>query len=424
LIIKEYFDNFTSLLITALVALSPMVIIYTRKILTEIPFAFLSLICIYFFYIYFKEKNVLYGIFAYIFLLFAVFTKLSGLFLILSLLVYFIIKKHYKHIFFIIVVTAVFVLFLYSINYAPFFPTEHTSFNVFKFEDIQQIYDLPDFLSKDFSYNHPILFFFFVHIILGIQNLVNYFIGPIPKNLVPISHYFFNVIKINSSFVSIFYSLLRGLFSLIAFIGFYCCMGKIIIKKISLFEVYVFVFSLCILTAHRITGNGRYMLPVLLFFIIYFVIGLSALFNYLVNKGLFSYNIKKKILVFLLFFLLFGSFLGALGLAYTNHNRTYPENWQSFLEVSEWVLENTNDEGIIITYWDHKMYLATGRKVIGIWELDQVEDSSHYYLVFFEDKEEDQAVIEYLVQRNFNINLLFNESDINVYYVNGGSENV
>ena len=90
LIAREFFRPRMATAVMALVGLSPMVMIYARNILTEIPYMFFSLVAVFLIYKY-DKKGVMghsYLYLAFIFVLLALFTKLSGLILVITIVIY------------------------------------------------------------------------------------------------------------------------------------------------------------------------------------------------------------------------------------------------------------------------------------------------------------------------------------------------
>ena len=93
-LIKQFTDKKTTFIITLIVALNPLILMFSHSLLTEIPYLFFSLLALY--YINKYDKSSKYFILALLFLLLSYFTRAIGISLIVATGLLFFTKREYK----------------------------------------------------------------------------------------------------------------------------------------------------------------------------------------------------------------------------------------------------------------------------------------------------------------------------------------
>ena len=338
LISKKFFEYRLALCSAILMALSPMFVIYSRKILTDIPYLFFFLTFILLIYQYQNSKEKKYFLFSILFLILLLFTRIVGIVVLAVILLYSIIKKQTRDIVILGIVLLFFVLYLfYTNNYW-----------------LNPMSDFGEFGPK----SEGIVSTEFGRILL--ERFIGYFFYFIPLNLVSLLNipiYLYDTsISFQSPIISVnnLVLVLGGLTSTVAIYGLYLSAKK----NLRLFEIITIIYTVSVIIEHRVTGNGRYMLPILLFFIIYFIIGLK-------NIGFFNRRIKHIYIYELILMLLIFSSLGSsILLSIKNHNSLNPETTENYIAISRWISKNTPDDAVIIVSNPQFMYLYSNRKAV------------------------------------------------------------
>ena len=131
---------------------------------------------------------------------------------------------------------------------------------------------------------------------------------------------------------------------------------------VSIFHLYVLFHSILVLATGGVAGNGRYILPILPLFVIYFVIGLKYIIQY---GGLKFHPLNaQKLFCIVLTIMIISSIGCASLLSYKNHTRTMPSDWENYSLAADWIGENSNEDDVIICPRPREMYLYSNRKGI------------------------------------------------------------
>jgi len=326
-IAREFFDSKESLFIMAIVGLSPFMMIYSRTILTEVPYTFFSLTALLLLHKSSKNEKLELFVLGGIFVFLASLTRIVGITLFASSILYFVIKKEYKKAAYFVLIIASFIFVGYLANY-------HFS-----------IFHRP---SKAYSPQR-----LFGRIAGNVKEYLLYFI---PVNMVTPMLFLEEVFGIKNYLyvVGFFVSLITGL-------GFI----KQIKRGTNIFHIHTLVFTAFIFINAGVAGNGRYMMPLLVFFLVYFVEGLKQIVYK--TRTLKSFSIEPNVAcATLLLVLLSSSFCCGTLLARASHYREMPIGWKNYFSAAEWIVNHGSENNIIIAARHNDFYLFSNRKVVPI----------------------------------------------------------
>lgn len=325
-IAKEFFDSKESLFIMAIVGLSPLMMIYSRTILTEVPYTFLSLLALLLLHKSRESKFDNIFIAGGFFVLLASLTKGFGIILLASSIAYFAMKRNYKKAAYFILIIAGFIVVAYLIKYY-FLYTQPFPAKAYQ----------PAKVSGRL-----------------ISNITEYLFYFIPMNLVTPMLFLVKVFSKGTYlyFIGFFISLIIG-------IGFV----KQIRESMNIFHIYTLIFTAFIVLTRGVSGNGRYMMPILLFFMIYFLDGLKYIV-FKTNTVKLSLPSKNGLFIAILLVLISSSFFGGVLLSKTSHYKEMPAAWENYFKATEWITAHSLEDDIIMTARHNDFYLYSNRKVV------------------------------------------------------------
>ncbi|MFH0861086.1 MAG: glycosyltransferase family 39 protein [Candidatus Altiarchaeota archaeon] len=338
---RRFFDERVAIYATIIMALSPMFMIYSRKILTDVPYLFFFLTFMALTYQHQNSNDRRYFIYSLFFLIPLLFTRIVGIVVLTVMLLYSIGKKQSREAVIFGALVLLFVVYLiYTHNY----------------------YSNPTIDLNEFGPEGGILSLDFFRILL--ERFIGYFFYYVPLNLFPLFNLLVYLYPMSISFSLPLLSLnnlllVSGcLISIVMSYGLYTTAKK----NITLFEIITIVYLVSIIIEHRVTGNGRLLLPVLLFFIIYFISGLRSI-------KILNQKVASMLLYEIILLLIIVSALGfSITLSVVNHKSKNPDSTENYITLAKWIQENTNESDIVISDRPFYMYLYSDRKSIDFSE--------------------------------------------------------
>lgn len=407
-ICQKFFDRRFSLIVVLLFGLSPMVMIYSHKILTEIPFTLFSLTAILFTLKYAKTGKSKFLTPSLLFVTLAIFTRIVGFTLILSILLYLLFKRKYIQSVPYIIILLFFIVFLYNINY--FWLSKVNSVEKPGEYGIRTLFvkyhEAPPLLSVDTLK------------IVG-SNIVGYFVFDVPLNIAPFLIPFrdaviplipYQTLTFRSALAT--YPASITFFTLFAYgIGVFIFLliltgyAHRISEEFSIMHVYTLLFIILIVVAPVYPGNGRYILPVMPMIFIYFFTGLLILKKLFVERFVFYKNKRSHIHNLFVGLILISTLTSAFSIASFFHFRELESEWKAFFYYGEWIIENTNIDDIIASSRaSEELYLYTGRKALDIEYITSLRDilnhNVSYIMIVNDFSQRDYELISGIVNEN------------------------
>jgi len=394
LIARRFFDKRLTLYATFLMVLSPMFVIYARKILTDIPFLFFFLTFMLLVCMYQESKNKTCFIATLPFLVLLLFTRIVGIVILAVVFLYYLNKKQLKESSVLGIVMLFFVFYIFCTG--NYYANPATDFS--------------EFGPKEGG----VVSVEFVKILL--ERFIEYFFHFIPMNLVSPLNVFGYVYDTSMAFqmpvlsLSNLLLIFGGLISVVAMYGLYVSSKK----NLSIFEIITVMYAMAIIVEHHVTGNARLMLPILLFFIIYFIEGLISI-------RAFSYKVKSIPVYEITIIILILSSLGfSLLSAIKNHNSENPKSVKNYIVTADWIKDNTKLDDIIVVNRPFFMFSYSDRRSIDFSNSfnETLEEANRYnvgYIVLGEYYT-GESNIEYREQLESNKNKFRERFSINNQY--------
>jgi hypothetical protein len=331
------FNKYESLLITLVVSFSIMFNIYSRSILSELPYVLLVLLV--FVLLLRRNSEDIWSLVLLFFLLLAsIMTKASAVIFFPAILIYAVLNKKYK--LFIPMFSSFFLAFVF------FFLTKNDYFfgDVLGWVFSYRIVEGASFIE----YKLPLI----------MNNIYTYLIDVLPSNVFPALKY----VGFSDNVI------IKVIFSLpILLISFYGYISRLNLRKrflgkdwreyyklrsfegINFIDIFYPLHMLFFLFCSIVGGNGRYMMPILPLFIYYFFVGLR---NVVSKFSLFFsmyIGLSRKLfhLVLILFFI--SSTIFAIGMAHSHHNKEQPLLWEDLEEVANYMEQNIEDADLVFS---------------------------------------------------------------------------
>lgn len=380
-ICQKFFDRRVSLIVVLLFGLSPLVMIYSHRILTEIPFTFFSLTALLFTLEYAKGGRLRFLFLSLLFVTLATFTRIVGVTLLLSILLYFLFKRDYIRAVPYLIILLLFLAFLYDINY--YWISKVSVIEKPGGHGVRTLFvkypETPPLISIDTLK------------IVG-SNSLGYFIFDVPSNLAPFLIPFRDVVfpvipyqtltfrnllvaspSLTTAFTLFAYG--AGLAIFLVILNGY---SHRIHDELNVMHIYTFMLIAFILLVPVYPGNGRFILPVMPLIFIYFFSGLRCLDNFLIDHLVFYKNRKSFIRKLFFYFILISTLVSAFSLAFFFHNQKTEPKWNSFFESLEWIQKNTKPDDIIASSKTNKVFLHTGRKGVDVGKINTLDDIQRF----------------------------------------------
>ncbi|MBU2257958.1 MAG: glycosyltransferase family 39 protein, partial [Candidatus Omnitrophica bacterium] len=304
---KALFKDEFTVFVIPLIALSPQIVYYSAEFRTEIPYILFSTIAIYLISRYAdinSSKKFVYLLAGTLAVFISYYIRLVGLALIISIPVFFLLRKEFKKsviCFIIVLVFAVFWVvsnvFLRRLPYVSEFALR--TGNLFGFVH-RWFYNLAATIGKELPdlYSYPFLSF----------------IDPYDK-------------------IFIIKFAIGCLLALLIAVGFIVKVRK---EGLGLMDVYsvIYFFVFCLSWTHH---GGRYVMPILFFITYYLILGIKRVMP------------KKKMVYVVLFFMLLLNIAGDIRWLIVKRKPFFTPVEMSFLQAADWVKKNTPEKSIILS---------------------------------------------------------------------------
>lgn len=313
---KFYFKTYEAFYLSILFLSLPIFLEFNDKILTEIPFLLLTIISFYLFEIWTQNKRKLIFIFLLLSLYLAIFTRIIGLAILFSLLLWAFIKKD-KFIFslFLIISVSVVVTFL-VIQY--------------RVQAEDKFYDVRYFLAKNpFA---PQMGLITVKDLLGrtITNTIFYLSG-IGKEIInyPSKPIWLSVIILGLILLGIYKKNLKNLYS------FY----------LLIYIIYFLIWP---------WQDKRFIMPVSFLLLVFFYSGLKFIINS------FGVSIKKSIYALILILSVYGGINKTL--EKMTIEKVLPSESKEFIQLAMWAKDSLSQAAVILSAEPALVYLLSSKK--------------------------------------------------------------
>lgn len=298
----------------------PLWISYSSKLLSETTFMFFSFLSIY---LLIKNKYVLSSLFA----TFSFFIRNSGIAVIISILIYLIMRKNQKNFFFSLFIFLIPTLIWQYRNFTLKHPMETTYIQEFFYKNPYQPelgkINVFDFLERVF------------------QNFTMYFFEVIPRSIV----------NIDNDFLIFLISITILIFLILAFIQK--------IKSLSILEIYFVLFTIITLSWPSVWLSDRFILPIIPILIYYFLLGIK---NYLKDTPF-------KLISLLIFGLNLSYLISKVpqnleewNIYRQNPIKLYSPDWQMFFNVCSYIKENVPKDKIIVSRKPEFVYYISSHR--------------------------------------------------------------
>lgn len=390
------FNKLECILITAIISLSPMFNIYSRSILTDIPYVLLILPI--FLLLLRKGKDTLFDLtFLFFLLLASTLMRASAIVLYPSIILYVLIKKRYRLFLPLALSFILSFLFFFLIKNEYYFGA-----------GVGIVFNHG--VSSSMTYTT----FFYDKLLLLINNIYDYFFVVLPSNVFPITYLSSSILPV------IFISIPIFVVSMYGYV--------VRLKKIEFLEIFYLIHVVFFLVCFKITGNGRYMLSILPLFIYYFFLGIKKIITRF-NLNILSINAKKQFQVILLLFLIC-TVMFSIGMAYSNNSEEPPLFWEDLEEISYFLEDNISQGDLLYsnTLYGRAIYLISEVKFrelndsaekVSDFNLDNLEYSNYQNMYFLLEENDINFTIDYYhtkiyeTKNNHYTLFLFNETIIN-----------
>ncbi len=308
-------------------------IVYSHRILSEMPFLCFSLGALYFLIKARTGKTIFYYI-AFILATYAFFIRTAGISLVIGIMLFLLLKKQYKYL-------GIFV----SIFLVVFIPWQIRNASI-----PGKVGYIDQFLTKD-PYHLESGRASFIELAIRVwDNVVFYSFKALPKTVFPVlrSH--------------LLLALAGFIFAVLILIGFVKQ-----IKKYSVIDLY-FIFGIIILLGWpTVWSSERFLLPILPIIILYLFFGLY----WLAEKIRFKYLIKAVIwiVIILNFMVIIRDAKNVIpySIAYLKGEKYagYAQGWRNYFEIIDWIKENIPEDKIILSRKPEFVYLLSKHKSLG-----------------------------------------------------------
>ena|GEM_PF-6421656 len=342
-LVKRFIDKETALLITVLTGICSQVIVLSRSVMREVPYMLFSVIALLYATEYAKEDKNSFGLCfgTILFLLLSYFTRDMGLCLILAFLVSLFLNRgkftrknlFYKKIGFIA---------LFS-----FVPIGLWSLRNYLLRGAKGF----DYLTTYFMINDPFNptlkdFTFFDLIVRGIKGMYACIFYSIPEILV------------NTRFTH------RSILAfLLAFVFGYGLIVSLV-KKRRIIDCYVTLYLMCLFFwPWTQTSGARFIMPLVPFIFYYFIVGTKELLFLLrIRSGMRKFFFSLIIILLCTFNL--GHYLGhyIYFAAKPEADNGRKASYGAFLEICDWIKENTPPDAVIMSFMPQTLYLYSLRR--------------------------------------------------------------
>ncbi len=327
---KHYLTDRRWILALLLVTCSPIIIMYSHYILSEIPYLFFSLLAIYLFTkIKILNRKTLALFIGMISALIATYyLRTVGITLLLAILIYLIFTKRYSEFVILLLLSGIFVA-LWQIRSVKIgdsgYFTQFFSRNPYDLE------------AGKITFSELISRFF--------KNFKLYTLEIFPKILLPTWH---NVVALR---------IVGFLSSSLVLIGL---ISKI--KKISMLEIYLVLFLIITFAWPAVWTGDRFLLPILPLLFYYLILGIQRLIK---KSFVMPSLITSFFVIFCLAELLSVSSENMRNLnAYFRGDKMagYPLDWQNYFKALDWIKHNTATDEVVISRKPQFTYLIANRK--------------------------------------------------------------
>ncbi|MBN2620712.1 glycosyltransferase family 39 protein [candidate division WOR-3 bacterium] len=310
----------------------PIIVVYSHRVLSEMPYLFFTLGALYFFYMA-EEKNPVMYYLSFGMATFAVFIRTTGMILIISMAIMLLLKKRFKYLFILLIV--------FGIAYIPWHMRNaalSASDTYFDQLFARDVFDQSsgkigaiDFIRR-----------------IG-ENFDVYAFGFIPKTLLPILQ------------SKVLFGIAGGFFVGLILLGF-----TISSRKFSVLDIYLIGGVAIILSWPRIWASERFLLPILPIMVFYVF---TALF-WISRKVKFKYLMITVVGILILL----NSF--AMGRAARDMIRTnihyfkgqkyagYDAIWHQYFALLNWIKHNIPPGRVIMARKPEFVYLISGHKSV------------------------------------------------------------
>lgn len=311
----------------------PILITYNHRILSEMPFLCFSLGALYFFIKAQENKDFFYYI-SFIFATYSFFIRVTGISLIISMMLFLLLKKQYRY--FCIYLLIFLVVFIpWQIRYA----------NI-----SSEVGYIDQFLAKH-PYSMELGRVGFFDLIIRVwENFTYYFFTALPMTLLPVSGFLKS--KVLLATIGI-------IFTLFIIAGF---LRKI--KGFSFIRVYFLLNVIVLFIWPRIWSSERFLLPILPIYIIYMFYGIF----WLGRRIKLRYFIPVVVGIFVFLNLLDivsqarGTFTNNIAYVKGDKYAGYTNVWRHYFEIIDWIKENIPKGKVIMARKPELVYLIAGHK--------------------------------------------------------------
>ena len=351
LFFKRKLDVFFLSCVIFLIGINASILQYTDSLLSEMAYFVFSILAILMFeegtQRYPKNKRGTYYLaLSVLLIVFTYYIRSVGIALIISAVIFFIIKRDYK-------MAGIIALSLILLLLPWYLRNKHYGLES---GYIRQLF-LKDYYAPNLGTFEPIKLL--IHR-LSI-NLPKYFIIIIPKSIVNIipEFIFFSQLR------SILWCILSLFVMFPMFYGYFFTL----LKKKTILEIYIFFYiSICLLWPEY-WGYVRFIIGVIPFFIYYFIIGVKLILK---KVGLSSRAVKFGVL-FIVALLTVSHFERISFQA--NHK---PMDYDyGYVEAAKWLKENTPPNSVVIAKKPGAIYLYSDRKSADFLYTDDTEKQLH-----------------------------------------------
>ncbi len=331
-LLKEYTNTRNSLLITFIVSINTIILMNSTWILTDSLFLLLTITTLFLVKKYDYKNTLISYLLISLCLAAVLLTRGAGLTLLLSVFLYFFLKKNFVKSFFI---TAISLLLQLPWTIRNFIvdknpPLIRTNVN---YKDI--------FSLKDLYYPHKGYIDFLYFISRTASNIVDYVRIHLPSIFYPVFHAIEELGYSNNFYFFLSQVIFGTVILLLISYGFFLRF----VNKPDILEIYV-VLNVLMLIFY--TGPYiRLVIPLIPFLILYFFDGLRNTLNKIFHLkfNLFNTDFKKIVFYFVIISIVATNVTA--NIFWINMQPYTSDKFQSFYEANDWIKENTPQDSII-----------------------------------------------------------------------------
>jgi 4-amino-4-deoxy-L-arabinose transferase-like glycosyltransferase len=313
--IARFFDEKSTLLIIALLSLNPQMSLYSRSILTEIPFTLFSISSIYFLARYQQEPGIFnrYFFISAVAIAFACYTRLIGMCIIMTAVIFFIIKKDLRK---------AFASVLFSLTMLPWIAAN-------------LVFGKSAYTAEFGGVTHGAADF--------IHRWVYNLLATIAKEFPDIFFYpWLNGIDSNDR-VFIFKLILGCVLTVLLILGFILKAKK---EGFRLWDMYVLIYFFLVYLSWTHHG-ARYLVTILLFLTYYLTTAIRTL-------------LKRKAVFFLAAIFFISGIAANVWLIWQDRLNPLDPKETSFVAAVDWVKDNVPVNSIVLSRRFNWVYVYTG----------------------------------------------------------------